>query len=263
MDNFYTRHNLAAVLQKFTDGESRVIGTIKFTNVDGTNRYHLSKAMELMKDAPRGSWRLVQAYHKHPNYEKLQRDHSTQQRHLQPAERQPFMPPFDKVADCCGFIVLKDSKLVIFYSSDLNSSQTEPIMDSSDSRAVECVHGLAIMYRWTGSEVLNRTPFPVPAPIVAYNAFMNAVDRMDQVRSTLRTQRREKRVHMSVFTYLLDLSASQAYAVYKKLKEKETSKHSYFNFKRRICEQLVTPLQDTRQQHRAAVREAVQGSQTI
>ncbi len=105
MDNFYTRHNLAAVLQKFTDGESRVIGTIKFTNVDGTNRYHLSKAMELMKDAPRGSWRLVQAYHKHPNYEKLQRDHSTQQRHLQPAERQPFVPPFDKVADCCGFIV--------------------------------------------------------------------------------------------------------------------------------------------------------------
>jgi hypothetical protein len=260
MDSFYTRHNLAAILQKFTDGESRVIGTIKLTNVGGTNRYHLSKAMELMKDAPRGAWKLVQASHKHPNYEKLQRDHSTQQRRLEPKERQPFVPPFDNVADCCGFIVLKDSKLVVFYSSDLNSSPAEPIMDSSDSKAVECVHGLAVMYRWTGSEGLNRTPFPVPAPIIVYNAFMNAVDWMDQVRSTLRTQRREKRVHMSVFTYLLDLSMSQAYSVYNMLKEKATSKHSYFNFKRRICEQLVTPLCDTRQQQRVAAREAVQDS---
>jgi hypothetical protein len=110
MDNFCTRHNLAAVLQKFTDGESRVICTIKFTNVDGTNRYHLSKAMELMKDAPRVSWKLVQAYNKHPKYEKLQRDHSTHQNCLETVERQPVVPPFDNVADCCGFIVLKDSK---------------------------------------------------------------------------------------------------------------------------------------------------------
>ncbi len=78
--------------------------------------------------------------------------------------------------------------------------------------------------------VLNRTPFPVPAPIVAYNEFMNGADRMDQVRSTLQTQRREKRVHMSVFTYLLDLSVSQVYAVYNKLKEKLTLKHRF-----RLC----------------------------
>jgi hypothetical protein len=86
-DNFYTQHNLAATLQKFTDGESKMIGTVKFTNVDGANQHHLSKAMELMKDAQRGEWMLVRAYHKHPDYDKLQRDHSNQQRCLEVTQR--------------------------------------------------------------------------------------------------------------------------------------------------------------------------------
>ena len=38
IDNFYTRHTLASVLKHVTDEKGRVIGTIKFTNVDGTNR---------------------------------------------------------------------------------------------------------------------------------------------------------------------------------------------------------------------------------
>jgi hypothetical protein len=60
-DNFYTRHNLAMVLSEFTDGEGKLIGTVKYTNVDATNRYYLFKAMEQMKDAERGSWCLVRA----------------------------------------------------------------------------------------------------------------------------------------------------------------------------------------------------------
>jgi len=71
LDNFYTRHTVAEVLKKFTDGESHLIGTIKFMNVDATNRYYLSKGMELLKNADRGSWCLVQEFHKHSDYEKL------------------------------------------------------------------------------------------------------------------------------------------------------------------------------------------------
>jgi hypothetical protein len=49
-DNFYTRPSLATTLANFADGKAGMIGTIKFINVDGTNRYYLAKAMEIMKD---------------------------------------------------------------------------------------------------------------------------------------------------------------------------------------------------------------------
>ena len=67
-ENFYTRHTIADALNGFTDGESYIIGTVKFTNVDGTNHHHLSKAIEMMKDTARGTWMLVQAFNKHPEY---------------------------------------------------------------------------------------------------------------------------------------------------------------------------------------------------
>jgi YHS domain-containing protein len=56
-DNFYTKHTIAEALHKFTDSEAHLIGTVKFNNVDATNRYHLSKGMELLKNF--SSWCLV------------------------------------------------------------------------------------------------------------------------------------------------------------------------------------------------------------
>ena len=58
-DNFYTRHTLAKELKGITDNEARLIGTVKFTNVDSTNCRFLSEAMSMMKDTPRGSWCLA------------------------------------------------------------------------------------------------------------------------------------------------------------------------------------------------------------
>jgi hypothetical protein len=92
-DNFYTRHIVAERLQKFTDNEAYLIGTLKFTNVDATNRYHLSRAMETLKDAPCGTWCLVQAYNKNPNYERLRNQHRQQRRSA------PFVPPLDDPAE--------------------------------------------------------------------------------------------------------------------------------------------------------------------
>ena len=39
-----------------------------------------------------------------------------------------------------------------------------------------------------GKESINHSIFEVTAPIVAYNAFMNGVDQLDQCRSTNATQ---------------------------------------------------------------------------
>ena len=67
----------------------------------------------------------------------------------------------------------------------------------------------------TGTELLHRSTFMVPAPIVAYNQSMNSVDCMDQRRAVNPTRRYEKRLHISIFMHLLvDLEVHNAYAAY-------------------------------------------------
>jgi hypothetical protein len=138
---------------------------------------------------------------------------------------------------------LKDSKVVIFYTNDLLENPPEPVIDGCDNRAIKCVHGLSKISQCTGSEVLHRTDYFVAAPIVAYNLFMNGVDRMDQYHATLATQHREKHIHMTLFTFCLDLAITQAFAIYQKVaKDRGDSTESYFTFKRKLCESLVAPL---------------------
>ena len=97
-----------------------------------------------------------------------------------------------------------------------------------------------------------------PSIIVSYQFFMNAVDRLDQMQSTNPTKRKGIKIYMSVWTYCLDLVMYQAYCIYKvliaegKISKFRTSDEdeeaagnreplSFFEFKRRCCEQLVTP----------------------
>jgi hypothetical protein len=180
-DNNYTRHTLAYALHEFTDGEAHMIGTVMFTNVDATNRSDLSKAIELLKDMERGSWALVQAYDKHADYDCLRNSHASQQRRIATSfQRTSFVPPLDNIADRSGYIVFKDSKVVLFYTNDLVQIPSEPILLGTDDRAVQCIGGLAKISCWTGVENLHRTDFYVAAPIVVYNMFMNGIGRMDQ-----------------------------------------------------------------------------------
>jgi len=139
-DNFYTWHTVAEVLKKFTDGEAHLIGTVKFMNVDATNRYYLSKGMELLKNANRGSWCFVQAFHRHPDYEKLQNQRTTNI-HRQGSSSNAatlFIPPLDNPAKNCGYIVFKDSKIVLFYTNDLAEDPPEPVLLGSNKRAIKC-----------------------------------------------------------------------------------------------------------------------------
>ena len=72
--------------------------------------------------------------------------------------------------------------------------------------------------------------------------FMNGVDCMDQYRSTLATQRKEMRLQLTLFTYLLGLAISQAFALHQKMASDQRDKPiSFFNFKQKVCEQLITP----------------------
>ncbi len=153
--NFYARHRLAQALKKITDGEARLVGTVKFTNVDATNSFHLKNAIELMKDKPRGSWALVHAYDKVQNYEQLQRAHAAAQRRLEKNNRTPFIPPMELTAEKCGYVFLKDSKVVILYTNDLSTTPSSPILHSTDQEAITAVQGLGVIRRWHGNEVLH------------------------------------------------------------------------------------------------------------
>jgi hypothetical protein len=158
------------------------------------------------------------------------------------SERMRFVPPAKIVVQQAGYIVWKDSKVTIFYSNDLKFMPSSPILEGADLEAVECVHGLAELECWTGSENLHCTKFNVPTTIVAYNIFMNSVDCMDQRQSTNPTRQVEKRLHMSFFMLFLDLALHYAYAVFQKIDSQNADCTAYREFKRIIAERLVSLL---------------------
>ena len=142
-DNFYTHHTLAKELQAITDNEAKLIGTLKFTNVDATNRRYLSEAIAMMKDAPRGSWCLVCAYDKIPDLEKLRRKHADAEKKTTATQRTQFVAPTELVAKNAGYIVWKDSKLVVLYTNNLATTPSRSILDGTSEEAVLCVRGFA------------------------------------------------------------------------------------------------------------------------
>eukprot|EP00549_Striatella_unipunctata_P003679 CAMPEP_0118677304 /NCGR_PEP_ID=MMETSP0800-20121206/2553_1 /TAXON_ID=210618 ORGANISM="Striatella unipunctata, Strain CCMP2910" /NCGR_SAMPLE_ID=MMETSP0800 /ASSEMBLY_ACC=CAM_ASM_000638 /LENGTH=111 /DNA_ID=CAMNT_0006572963 /DNA_START=878 /DNA_END=1210 /DNA_ORIENTATION=- len=99
-------------------------------------------------------------------------------------DRTPFSPPTDHSAENAGYILWKGTKIVMFYTNDLKGTTTNPLSPGTSEEALKFVHGLVKLYRWTGDELLQRTEFFVPAPIVAYHMYMNSVDCMDQCQST-------------------------------------------------------------------------------
>jgi len=83
---------------------------------------------------------------------------------------------------------------------------------------------------------------------------MNGVDQMDQYHMTLATQCREKRIHMMLFTFCLDLAITQSFAVYQTVKKERGHKTvSFFTFKRKLCGSLIAPLQPRQQTAHASV----------
>ena len=240
-DNYYTRHHLATALKKITDGEAVLVGTVKYNIVDGTNRVYLKQAINMIEKEKRGAWLLVRAYECHPDLEKLRYRWNQDQQKKPPKRRKPFVCPTDILADKAGYIVWKDKNTVVFYTNDLLQTPSRPILDSGKreeyDEAVGCVRGVGKVDRWYGEEMLHRSQVEVPVFIVAYNKYMNSVDRMDQKRSTNPTKRKEQRLGMSIFTYLLDLCVLQSFSVYKKLQPDKNEPLS--EYKRALCEELI------------------------
>jgi hypothetical protein len=63
---------------------------------------------------------------------------------------------------------------------------------------------------------------------------------------------------MTIFTYILDLAITQAYAVYQKVAlECQDPAMSYFTFKRNICNYLISPWRGTYGQRDDTILESI------
>ena len=198
-----------------SDGEIKIISMGWMNNIDEPNRSYIKQALEELytESVCKGSWLPVQAFDKASN---------------------SSSPP--TVASKSGYIVFKDRAVVTFYTNDLAETPTVPVQGLTEE-SIQCVHGLAELHRWTGNECIHRTIFLVPAIVVAYNLFMNGVDRFDQLRSTNACVRKESRVTMTLFTFLLDASIQNAFTVRNAMHPEKKS--TLREFKRVVAQQLV------------------------
>ncbi len=142
-----------------------------------------------------------------------------------------------------GTIVWLDSRPVILYPNDLFCDVPEDIIYGTSDEAVKCVHGLVDIQRWLGSESFHRTTLRAPAIVVAYNYFMNGVDRMDQQRAVNTTKWKEQHVGMSIFTWAIDMACHNAYVLLKKLLP--SLNISLREYKRQLVVALTEPQKNT------------------
>lgn len=60
MKIFYTRHIFARQLDMLSEGEYKLLGTVRLNSVDNVNQNAFEEGIVLLKPAERGSWLLVQ-----------------------------------------------------------------------------------------------------------------------------------------------------------------------------------------------------------
>ncbi|GMF49481.1 unnamed protein product [Phytophthora fragariaefolia] len=248
-DNFYTRHNLAKTLTTFTDGEMKMLGTIRIALQGKWMAERLEAAKERMENAERGAWELHTALDIPSDWEKLQEKHKRAQKKLPTHLQTPYIPPAT-IESNAGYIVFRDKKTVIFYPNDLAGTPSQHLLPGDSQEAIQLCHGLAPLRRWTGDQVMHRKTIHVPAIIVAYNLFMNAVDRVDQLRRTNLIRRKERRLSMSILTWALDLALINAFSLFRKVACNATTRVTLHAFKRRVAEKLTSVQRSRRQKQR-------------
>ncbi|POM75332.1 LOW QUALITY PROTEIN: Hypothetical protein PHPALM_7578 [Phytophthora palmivora] len=230
-DNFYTRHNLAKTLATFTDGEMKMLGTVRIALQEKWMAERLEASKERIDNAERGSWELLAALDVPADWEKLQEKHKRTQK--------SFQHTFKRLASNAGYIVFRDKKTVVFYTNDLAGTPSQDVLPGHSQEAIQLCCGLAPLQRWTGDQVMHRKTFQVPAMIVAYNLFMNGVDRVDQLRSTNPIRRKERHLSISILTWALDLALINAFSLFRKVVGDASARVSLREFKRRVAEKLT------------------------
>jgi len=140
-----------------TDGETRIIGTVKHNLVDSTNRVHLAKAMRIVEGQERGTWCLMRCYNPVDDFEKLKKEWVKQEKTKSEKKRKKFIYLTRNIAEECGYLVWKDNHLVVFYTNDLQKTPSKHILDSRVKKEYDegmlCCNGMGKVDRWQGGKV--------------------------------------------------------------------------------------------------------------
>ena len=137
MDNFYTRYSLGKAISDYTDGNTKITGTVRLNLIDKVNKGNVSKAVKEVDNQERGCWMLMKAYSAaiHPD-KKTQAAKEKEKEYSKSLIRMKvgfelkditLMEKEYAVADKnSGYIVYKDKKVVVFYTKDLKELPPKP-----------------------------------------------------------------------------------------------------------------------------------------
>ena len=173
MDSFYGIHKVEDVTKIVTNGEERVICTMKLLFVNRGDKYLVKYVLNHIKKLSQGTWFLL------------------------------WVTVDGFIQNNCGYIFFKDKRPVLFYTNDLKDTPTK-IIQGVTEESVICVGGLLILKRWTDECTTTSKSFYVPSIIVAYNHLMNGVDIFDQVHTYSACVCKEKRFSMTILDFILD-----------------------------------------------------------
>lgn len=144
-----------------------------------------------------------------------------------------------RVTQNAEYIVFRNRAVVAFYTNDLHDTPLLSI-HTADEHEIKCVHGLEPLHRWIDKKSMLWKTFQVPSIIVENNSFMDGVGRFDQIRSTWATIRKEKRVTMSMISFVMETSVLIAHALLRLLSKLWDRITDAATVKHRLLTQLVS-----------------------
>ncbi|ETO65316.1 hypothetical protein F444_17356 [Phytophthora nicotianae P1976] len=193
----------------------RLLGTVRLNLV---SKPAVKASIERVDASERGRWELVGEVRLEPGWMEKQKKHPTNQRRLPKAQRTTYEPVIVQ-AEKAGYVIYKDKGYLLY-----QRTPSQPTLPSTYPEAVLCCHGTYPIQRWTEDRMMHRRVFMAPTIIAAYNFCMNAVDRVDQLRSINPIRRREKRLSMTMFTWLMDIAIINAHTLVKTIRRQERNK---------------------------------------
>ena len=118
---------MARALLEFTDGEVRMLGTVRVQLIDKWNKAAVIESVGRLQDSERGNWELIAAVDASSDQEKLRAAYMRAQSKIPKNERLPYSG-ITTFSPRAGILSLK-IKNVIFYTNHISSTPTSRVLD--------------------------------------------------------------------------------------------------------------------------------------